>query len=118
LVEAKKFSFYDGVYNGHWRGFFIHKILIFRARLHQGRVEVRLPPGQPEREEVLQIRYASYSVTRPQILDQVKALPDKRAMQVIYVKEEKPPTGKEPIAWFLATREPVNRVKEAYEYVG
>jgi hypothetical protein len=34
------------------------------------------------------------------------------------VKEEKPPKGKEPIEWFLATSEPVNTPEEAYEYVG
>jgi hypothetical protein len=39
-------------------------------------------------------------------------------MNVIYVKEEKPPKGKEPIEWFLAAGEPVNRPEEAYEYVG
>jgi hypothetical protein len=39
-------------------------------------------------------------------------------MQVVYVKEEKPPKGKEPIEWFLATSEPVNSACEAYEYVG
>jgi hypothetical protein len=33
-------------------------------------------------------------------------------MQVIYVKEEKAPKGKEPIEWFLATSEPVNSPEE------
>jgi hypothetical protein len=34
------------------------------------------------------------------------------------VKEEHPPKGKEPIAWFLMTSEPVNTAEEADEYVG
>jgi hypothetical protein len=34
------------------------------------------------------------------------------------VKEERPPKGKEGIAWFLVTSEPVTSFEEAYEYVG
>jgi hypothetical protein len=64
------------------------------------------------------MRYASYSVKRPHILNPVKPLPDSIAMQVIYVKEEDAPRGKEPIEWFLATSEPVNSAREAYEYIG
>ncbi|MDR2432999.1 MAG: hypothetical protein LBD47_00315 [Treponema sp.] len=39
-------------------------------------------------------------------------------MPVIYVKEEKPPAGKEPIEWFLAASEPVKSSEETYEYGG
>jgi hypothetical protein len=39
-------------------------------------------------------------------------------MQVIYVKEEKPPKGKGPIEWFLVTSKPVNTAEEAYTYAG
>jgi hypothetical protein len=39
-------------------------------------------------------------------------------VNVIYVKEEHPPKGKEPIEWFLMTSEAVRTVEEAYEYVG
>jgi hypothetical protein len=45
----------------------------------------------------LQLRYASYSVKRPHILNPVKTLPEFIDMSVIYVKEERPPKGKEPI---------------------
>jgi hypothetical protein len=93
-----------------------------RKKRCQGRVEVRIPrdsrSGIAEREAVLQLRHASYSVKRPHILNPVKTLPDSVDMQVIYAREEKPPKGKEPIEWFLATSEPVNTVEEAYEYVG
>ncbi|MDR2402395.1 MAG: hypothetical protein LBD78_00005, partial [Spirochaetaceae bacterium] len=58
----------------------------------------------PERKAVLQLRYASYSVKRPHILNPVKALPDAIDLQVIYVKEEKPPRGKEPIEWLWKLR--------------
>jgi hypothetical protein len=38
-------------------------------------------------------------------------------VNVIYVKEEHPPKGKESIEWFLMTNEPVNTVEEAYKCV-
>jgi hypothetical protein len=52
----------------------------------------------------------------PAYLNHVKTLPESIAVNVIYVKEERPPKGKEPIEWFLMTNEPVNTVEEAYEY--
>jgi hypothetical protein len=39
-------------------------------------------------------------------------------LSVIYVKEEKPSAGKEPVEWFLMTGEPITSPEEAYEYVG
>jgi hypothetical protein len=51
--------------------------------------------GQPEREAVLQLRYVSYPVKRPHTLNPVETLPDYIDMKVIYVKEEKPPAGKD-----------------------
>jgi hypothetical protein len=79
-----------------------------RKKRCQGRVEVRLPrdsrSGIPEREAVLQVRHTSYSVKRPQILDKVKTLPDTIDLRFIYVKEEKPPRGKEPIEWLRKLR--------------
>jgi hypothetical protein len=88
----------------------------------QGRVAVTIPRDSrsaiPEREAVLQLRYAAYSVKRPQILNKVKTLPEFIDLHIIYVKEEKPPRGKAPVEWFLATSEPVSSPKEAYEYVG
>jgi hypothetical protein len=93
-----------------------------RKKRCQGRVEVTLPRDSrsniPERKAVLQVRYGSYSVKRPHILKSVKTLPEAIDLQVIYVKEEKPPKGKEPIEWFLVTSEPVNGFEEAYEYAG
>jgi hypothetical protein len=93
-----------------------------RKKRCQGRVEVTIPrdsrSGIPEREAVLQIRYASYAVKRPQILNKVKTLPEVVDLHVIYVKEEKPTPRKEPIEWFLATSESVHSVEDAYEYVG
>ena len=88
----------------------------------QGKVEVSIPrdsrSGTPERKAVLQVRYASYSVKRPGILNSVKTLPETIDLQIIYVREENPVKGKGAIEWFLATSEPVNSVEEACEYVG
>jgi hypothetical protein len=93
-----------------------------RKRRCQGRVEATLPRDSrgnvPERKTVLQARYASYAVKRPQILNKVRALPDSITMQVIYVREEKSAKGKSPTEWFLVTGGPVNSSKEAYEYAG
>jgi hypothetical protein len=88
-----------------------------RKKRRQGRVEATLPRDSrssiPEREAVLQLRYASYSLKRPQILNKIKPLPEAIDARVIYVKEEKPAEGKSPIEWFLAANEPVNSVEEA-----
>jgi hypothetical protein len=54
----------------------------------------------PEREAVLQIRYALFTVKRPHILNPVKALPESVEVNVIYVKEEHPSKGHEPIERF------------------
>jgi hypothetical protein len=93
-----------------------------RKKRCQGRVEERLPrdsrSGIPEREAVLQMRHASYSVKRQHILNRVKTLPDCIDMRVIYMKEEKPPAGKAAIEWFLMTGGPIGSLEEAYEYAG
>ncbi|MDR0642942.1 MAG: hypothetical protein LBG07_10835, partial [Treponema sp.] len=60
--------------------------------------------GIPEREAVLQMRYAPFTIQRPHILNPVKTLPESVDVNVIYVKEEHPPKGKEPREWFLMTR--------------
>ncbi|GHV87637.1 hypothetical protein AGMMS50255_9330 [Spirochaetia bacterium] len=93
-----------------------------QKRKCQGRVGVTIPRDSrnsiPEREAVLQLRYAQFAVKRPHILNPVKSLPDSVTMNIIYVKEEHPPKGKAPIEWFLATTEPVTTPEEAYEKVG
>jgi hypothetical protein len=46
----------------------------------------KAPPGRPERESVLRMRRASYSVKRSHILNPVKALPEAIVLRVIYVR--------------------------------
>jgi hypothetical protein len=93
-----------------------------RKKRSQGRVEIRLlrdsRSGIPEREAVLQLRYARYSVKKPQILNKVKTVPEVIDLHIIHVKEEQAVKGKAPIEWFLATSEEVTSAEEAYEYVG
>ncbi|GHV44607.1 hypothetical protein AGMMS49546_28860 [Spirochaetia bacterium] len=66
-----------------------------QKRKCQGRVGVTIPRDSrnsiPEREAVLQLRYAQFAVKRPHILNPVKSLPDSVTMNIIYVKEEHPP---------------------------
>ncbi|MDR2210893.1 MAG: hypothetical protein LBO65_05410, partial [Spirochaetaceae bacterium] len=74
-----------------------------RKKRYRGRFEATIPRDSrssvPEREAVLQVRYAPYAVKRPQILNKVKTLPEAIDMHVVYVREEKPARGKPPIAW-------------------
>jgi hypothetical protein len=93
-----------------------------RKKRCQGRIGVTIPRDSrssiPEREAVLQMRYAPFTIKRPHILNPVKTLPESIEVTVIYVKEEHPPKGNRPIEWFLMTSESVNTTEEAYEYVG
>jgi hypothetical protein len=79
-----------------------------RKQRCRGKVEVTIPrdsrSGIPEREAVLQLRYAAYSVKRPHILNPVKSLPESIEVNGISVKEERPPKGKEAIAWLRKLR--------------
>jgi hypothetical protein len=87
----------------------------------QGRVEVSIPGTAgaiPEREAVLHVRHAPFTIKKLYNLAPVKTVAEWVEVNVIYVKEEQPPEGKNPIEWFLMTGEPVNSVEEAYEYVG
>jgi hypothetical protein len=89
-----------------------------------GRVKVKIPRNSrknlKEREAVLQIRYASFEVKRPLILNKVKHLEASHKVNVVYVKEEQPHSGNadesaEPIEWFLMTNELVEDATAAYE---
>jgi hypothetical protein len=62
-------------------------------------------PGQTELEAVPQLRNAPYTVKRSRIPSRVKTLPDCIDMNVIYVKEEKPPAATYPLPQFLHARE-------------
>jgi hypothetical protein len=90
-----------------------------REKPCMGKVKTTIPRdsrrGLKEREAVLQIRYSSFVIKRPEILNKMKHLEPSREVNVIYVKEE--PKGKaiEPIEWFLMTNEPVKDFEAAYE---
>jgi hypothetical protein len=86
-----------------------------------GRINTVIPRDSrrnlKERETVLQVRYARFEVKKPQIKNVNKTLLPSLPVNVIYVKEEEPPEGIEPIEWFLMTNEPVGSGEEAYEKV-
>jgi hypothetical protein len=89
-----------------------------------GRVETTIPRdsrrGLKEREAVFRIRYSSFEIKRPEILDKVKHLEACQKVYVIYVQEEQSylryaDKAIEPIEWFLMTNEPVEDYESAYE---
>jgi hypothetical protein len=86
-----------------------------------GRIHTVIPRdsrrGLKERETVLEVRYAQFEVKKPHIQSGNKALLASIPVNVLYVKEETPPHGIDPIAWFLMTNEPVGSGDEAYEKV-
>jgi hypothetical protein len=87
-----------------------------------GRVKTVIPRDSrrnlKERDAVLDIRYKGFEIKKPQILDKNKGLLPTLKVNVIYVKEESPPRGCDPIEWFLITNESVESWEEAYEKVG
>jgi hypothetical protein len=64
------------------------------------------------------VRFASFEIKKPQILNKNKEPPQSIRVNVIYVKEENPPKGLEPIEWFLITTEEMKTVEQAFEKVG
>ena len=90
-----------------------------RAKPCMGRVKTVIPrnsrAGVKEREAVLQIRYDSFEIKRPSILNKVKHLKAAQEATVIYVREEPQNESTEPVEWFLMTNEKVDNVEDAYE---
>jgi hypothetical protein len=58
----------------------------------------------PERETVLQVRYAPFTIKKPYSLAPVKTVAEWIEVNVIYIKEEQPPEGKKPIEWLWKLR--------------
>jgi hypothetical protein len=87
----------------------------------KGRIKALIPRDSrrhlKEREIVLEIRYRQFEIKKPQIKNKNQVLLPSLGVQVIYVKEEEPPEGIEPIEWFLMTNEEVGSVEGAYEQV-
>jgi hypothetical protein len=72
-----------------------------------GRTEVTIPRDSrrnlSERKAVLQIRYASFVIKRPQIRNTNKTLQASIVVYVVYIKDEQKDTSSEPIELLLAT---------------
>jgi hypothetical protein len=131
--EGDMYEFFDKAVQNEW--LFLIRIVQNRMTVEHERIldEIRKKPcvgrvntviprdsrrNLKERETVLQIRYAPFEVKKPQILNMNTMLLPSININVIYVKEENPPAGIEPIEWFLMTNEPVGSGEEAYEKVG
>jgi hypothetical protein len=93
-----------------------------RKKPCMGRVKTRIPRdsrnGVKEREAILQIRYSTFNILKPQILNKHKHLKSSHEINVIFVLEEQAnDKTAEPVTWFLMTNEPVQTVEAAYENV-
>jgi hypothetical protein len=87
----------------------------------KGCVTARIPRDSRRnikgRDAVLMVRFALFGIKKPQILNKNKEPPQSIQANVIYVKEERPPKGLEPIEWFLMTNDEVNTLEQAFEKV-
>ncbi|MCL2138975.1 MAG: IS4 family transposase, partial [Treponema sp.] len=74
-----------------------------REKPCMGKIQTTIPRdsrrGIKEREAVLQIRYCSFAIQRPQILNKVKHLKAAQKVNVVYVLEEQQEEAIEPVEW-------------------
>jgi hypothetical protein len=70
-----------------------------------------------KREAILEVRYGTVELNRPQNLtkEKAKGYPPTLSVQVVYVKEhvDSVPDGEEPVEWILYTSHPVNNLDDA-----
>jgi hypothetical protein len=97
-----------------------HKILDkIREKRCSGKVKTAIPrdsrKGIAERDAALQMRYDSFEIKRPHILNKNKTLTDTQEVNIIYVKEEQQDKANEPLEWFLMANEPAEAAEGAYE---
>jgi len=82
-----------------------------------GSMDVKIPRNsrnnQPEREATLNIRSMAFEVKKPYQRRNDKHLSDSVPMNVVYISEEHPPDGIEPVEWLLATNENVTALEDA-----
>ena len=74
--------------------------------------------NQPEREAELNVRAKTFNVKKPNWRRNDKHLSESVKMTVIYISEDQPPEGIEPIKWLLATNESVTGANEAMKISG
>ena len=87
----------------------------------KGKVTVHIPRDSRKkikaRDGVLDIRFDCFEIKKPKRLNKNEALSDSITVWVVHAREENPPSGVEPIEWFLMTNEPIETFEEAYERV-
>lgn len=82
-------------------------------------LDLRARPGQRARTAHLEVRFGAFRMPRPQHQSAyVKALgPEPLEMTVVWVKETKPPRGKQPIEWVLYTSLSVASFDDAWTII-
>jgi len=82
-----------------------------------GSMEVKIPrnshKNQQEREASLSVRTKAFEVKKPWSRRNDKHLSASVKMNVVYISEEQPPDGTEPVEWLLATNETVTTSEDA-----
>jgi hypothetical protein len=74
--------------------------------------------GLKARKAELEIRFATFHVSRPQLLAKLDCVPESVPANIVHVRERNPPEGADPIEWFLLTNLPVRTAEAAMEMVG
>jgi hypothetical protein len=87
----------------------------------RGRVVIDIPSrggrfGKPSRSALLDLRFGSFSITPPRNHPDYKTL-TKLNLNAIYVIEQHPPKGEDPLEWMLLTDLPINDFDSAAETV-
>ncbi|MDR0556601.1 MAG: hypothetical protein LBG43_01825, partial [Treponema sp.] len=93
-----------------------------RKKRRRGRVEATITrdslSGVPEREAVLQLRHAPFTIKKPDILNPVKTPPESIEANGVSVKGESRDGMGAETSFPMMTGGPASAPEEAYEYVG
>jgi hypothetical protein len=83
----------------------------------EGEIVVKIPRNTSKniksREATLEIRFSRYDIKRPESLKKYNNIPESLSVYVIHTKEANPPSGIEPIEWFLMTNRPIENLATA-----
>jgi hypothetical protein len=82
-------------------------------------LSLRARPKQPARTATLEVRYGTFHIPVPkQKSPYVKALdPEPLALSVVWVREDNPPNGVQPIEWVLNTTLPMTSYNQAWTVI-
>ena len=80
------------------------------------RIELRERPDRPARTVDLEVRFGTLQIKRPKNTPD-RDLPKHCTVNVVEVREAKPPAGAEPVHWILLTSQPVETFDQACRIV-